>query len=380
MNPSAMNGQWIGRYTGSMDGVDGVSNGLLILNIDELPATFEAMAYAVPDNAALPIPVAYFSTPNKDRTFQCRSAHISTVDREARLVVPWQQIANRYPDVIFPNSAEVSGTWDQQTLAFEWVTNIGSRGQCTLPRSTATTPSSLNAESFTWDKFKRFVENLPHRHFLFRGQNTTKRLRTSFHRRGRAHIDRFISEDVPALYRHLSARTRHVFNLDNNNEYGAFFNLIQHHGYPTPLSDWTYSPYVAAFFAYRNVKPADPKQDGKVRVLVFDAPAWNAHWTPSPYLMVPPLNFSVLEFVAIGNERRIPQQAASTLPNIDDIEAYIQEKERVTGGRYLTAVDLPTENRTRIMRELSTMGITAGSLFPGLDGACEELKERFFDL
>jgi hypothetical protein len=32
------------------------------------------------------------------------------------------------------------------------------------------------------------------------------------------------------------------------------------------------------------------------------------------------------------------------------------------------------------MRELSVMGITAGSLFPGLDGACEELKERFFRL
>jgi hypothetical protein len=31
-----------------------------------------------------------------------------------------------------------------------------------------------------------------------------------------------------------------------------------------------------------------------------------------------------------------------------------------------------------MMRELSTMGVTAGSLFPGPDGACDELKERFF--
>jgi hypothetical protein len=30
------------------------------------------------------------------------------------------------------------------------------------------------------------------------------------------------------------------------------------------------------------------------------------------------------------------------------------------------------------MRELALMGITAGSLFPGLDGACEELRERLF--
>jgi hypothetical protein len=32
------------------------------------------------------------------------------------------------------------------------------------------------------------------------------------------------------------------------------------------------------------------------------------------------------------------------------------------------------------MQELALMGITAGSLFPGLDGACLQLKERFFDL
>ena len=32
------------------------------------------------------------------------------------------------------------------------------------------------------------------------------------------------------------------------------------------------------------------------------------------------------------------------------------------------------------MKELALMGINAGSLFPGLDGACEQLKERYFGL
>lgn len=30
------------------------------------------------------------------------------------------------------------------------------------------------------------------------------------------------------------------------------------------------------------------------------------------------------------------------------------------------------------MRELAIMGVTAGSLFPGLDGACRSLAERWF--
>jgi hypothetical protein len=30
------------------------------------------------------------------------------------------------------------------------------------------------------------------------------------------------------------------------------------------------------------------------------------------------------------------------------------------------------------MKELRQMGITGGLLFPGIEGACQELKERFF--
>jgi len=33
-----------------------------------------------------------------------------------------------------------------------------------------------------------------------------------------------------------------------------------------------------------------------------------------------------------------------------------------------------------VIRELGYMGITAGAMFPGLDGACEELRERNSDI
>jgi hypothetical protein len=33
-----------------------------------------------------------------------------------------------------------------------------------------------------------------------------------------------------------------------------------------------------------------------------------------------------------------------------------------------------------VANDLRYMGITAGSLFPGLDGMCEELKEQNFEL
>ena len=43
-------------------------------------------------------------------------------------------------------------------------------------------------------------------------------------------------------------------------------------------------------------------------------------------LNVAGLHLSVMEFLAIENERLIPQQSATTLTNIDDIELYVKEK------------------------------------------------------
>jgi hypothetical protein len=174
-----------------------------------------------------------------------------------------------------------------------------------------------------------------------------------------------------------------VFNLSVADENGAFFNLVQHHGYPTPLLDWSYSPYVAAFFAYRSITNEDARRaapDDKVRILVLDQHQWRADFNQLVQLLAATPHVSIGEFMAIENERMIPQQSASTVTNVDDIESYIRSKEEAAGKTYLSAVDLPVRDRCQVVRELRLMGITAGSLFPGLDGACEEIKERHCEI
>jgi hypothetical protein len=87
-----------------------------------------------------------------------------------------------------------------------------------------------------------------------------------------------------------------------------------------------------------------------------------------------------MNFIAIDNDRMLPQQAVSTMTNIDDIESFIRYNEKRHHTEYLHIIDLPKKERKKVMIELSYMGITASSLFPGLDGACEALRERFFDI
>jgi len=88
-------------------------------------------------------------------------------------------------------------------------------------------------------------------------------------------------------------------------------------------------------------------------------------------------HLSVIEFIAIENERLVPQQSISTVTNVDDIETYIRGYESPE-KRFLRIIDLPANERRTVMDELGLMGITAGSMFPGLDGACEALKDQFF--
>ena len=228
-----MKGQWIGRYMG-------YSEGTIIVNVDERTSYYQGVAYLNEDNKALPNTAAFFKSKTKDRDFQFRTDLILPINPFSGNVDSWENIRKHYPEnVAVSEYADVTGTWDDTALSLSWSTALGVTGSCILPRTKADRPSELVPRNMRWEGYKKYVANLKGRRYLFRGQTKPWRLRTSFHRTGRADLGRFLSEDIQALHRHLSARTRHVFNLDIPNENGAFFNLVQHHGYPTPLLDWT---------------------------------------------------------------------------------------------------------------------------------------------
>jgi hypothetical protein len=60
---------------------------------------------------------------------------------------------------------------------------------------------------------------------------------------------------------------------------------------------------------------------------------------------------------------------------IDDIERYFYND---NADPRLKIYGLPVGEKEKVMKDLNRMGITAASLFPGLDGTCKELKEKYF--
>jgi hypothetical protein len=369
-------GQWIGKF-------EGTTAGDMILNVEELEDSYEAVAHLLPPDNKIPSVAASFKTPNKNSPFQLRTDQLYAFDPTSRFPEPWNKVKQHFPDMNFSSYADVSGSWDQKSLTLDWKTDLGAIGHAVLERSRAEGPSDLEAKEMNWSEFKNHIETLKTRALIFRGQCKPWRLRTKFHRSGRSNLYRYRNEDIPQLHRHLSARTKHLFDLAIPDQFGSFCSMIQHHGYPTPMLDWSRSPYVAAFFAYRTVSAevvAKAGPNDKVRIHVFEEQLWKTTFPQFPNMLFPGLHVSVIEFVALENERLIPQQGVSTVTNVDDVETYVQSCEPDRNAAYLTSYDLPIKERSKVMGELSYMGITAGSLFPGLDGACEELRERNFDL
>lgn len=375
-----MKGQWRGTYTGASDGD-------IVVEVDEYSDHFAGFAYLYSENPQIPATLAIIRT--SDKASRCDfTAPLHALNPATFEPVPWAQIQQTFPGVELPERADVRCEWTDDTLQLNWTTRTGAgselhQGGAQIERASADRPSDcVPLDVQTWEDFKSYATSLEPARYIFRGQSKPWRLRTSFHRTGRADTRRYANEDIPTLFRHLSVRMQHVYDVSKPAENAAFYNLIQHHGYPTPLLDWTFSPFVGAFFAYREVsrgEAASATDARKVRVFVFDKKRWCSDWSMVHSIATRRPHFSILEALAIGNERMIPQQALSSFTNVDDVEQYIRNKGE---GRepYLQVIDLPASERNQVMRELSLMGITAGSLFPGVDGTCEEIRERLFGL
>lgn len=257
----------------------------------------------------------------------------------------------------------------------------------------------------TWQDFEREVENLRHREndvigtrkakLLFRGQaDSSWPLSTTLERRSHTFWEwqtylRLARVSLPQV-QPMTEREWQFPEHAETDKWGSSYDdiwrsipaydywvYLRHHGFPSPLLDWSRSPYVAAFFAYRDDSHAE-----RERVAIYcyqeyatggkasssNKPAIRVH---GPYVNTHP--------------RHILQQCAYTTCSAfnDGTWKYAKHSDVFAEGQLeqdlLWKFTVPASERLGVLKRLNDFNLNAFSLFPTEEALLETVALRELD-
>jgi len=253
-------------------------------------------------------------------------------------------------------------------------------------------------ECKNWKDFNEFIEpvtNYPPSGFgtIFRGQacsewplkhSLSRKLSSSVDEESRIHIEKEAMTRFQQQGHSLIGATL----LPKPDDLLGWWAVMQHHGAPTRLLDWTKSPFVALYFAVVD----QPDKDGAVWLVNFGSlmeamedtyefkeqvqrPDFSDHFQTKgvPHFLCP-LDFSQ------QSQRMIAQQGLFTICRniMGDHGEIIDDTFKRADGAYdaaYTQLVIPKAKKPEILRKLELFNITSSSLFPGIDGLGRSIGE-----
>lgn len=159
--------------------------------------------------------------------------------------------------------------------------------------------------------------------------------------------------------------------LNLNDE--QWMSLGRHHGLITPLLDWTKSPYIAAYFAFRDYLPID-EELGCLNPNRVDSDGENVAIWEIPLKSVL-RSFDEFKVVHSGNNFAYRQKSQLGLFTLlsPEVEMTLEDFLKTKNYQHIIHKYLVPKGETIIaMHDLHLMNINEGTMFPDADGAAKQ--------
>jgi hypothetical protein len=249
----------------------------------------------------------------------------------------------------------------------------------------------------TWKQFNMFVDNLSE-DWIFRGQSNSEwELKSSLERS--EFFNKYENVEINFLTEFQRGAKNFIKGKDTPEYLFEWLALMQHHGAPTRLLDFTKSPYVASYFAYEDVD----KITDKIAIWAIDIR--RANNIALNHLLH---NYSSLEEIFKKNNFKLNEEIKERIYFLNEYDCifsvepfrmnnryYLQQSIFVcTGNSIVPFMDqfsfledfddkpfvkiiLPAKIRKEILINLQKMNINKVTLFPDLDGFAFSLKMKY---